>query len=85
MGAFDVLTPPNPLAPVKPDALWAHTPEQWLNDIVVLILLGLIFLAIAGLRRYLRRPRSQPGRVLELAEELRVRTPILEAIRVLQE
>ncbi len=42
-------------------------------------------LAVAGLRRYLRRPRAQPGRVLELAEELRVRTPILEAMRVLQE
>jgi hypothetical protein len=42
-------------------------------------------LAVAGLRRYLRRPRSQPGRVLELAQELRVRTPILEAMRVLQE
>jgi predicted transcriptional regulator of viral defense system len=42
-------------------------------------------LAVAGLRRYLRRPRAQPSRVLELAEELRVRTPILEAMRVLQE
>ncbi len=42
-------------------------------------------LAVVGLRRYLRRPRAQPGRVLELAEELRVRTPILEAMRMLQE
>jgi predicted transcriptional regulator of viral defense system len=42
-------------------------------------------LAVAGLRRYLRRQRAQPGRVFELAEELRVRTPILEAMRVLQE
>ena len=42
-------------------------------------------LAVAGLRRYLRRSWAQPGRVLELAEELRVRTPILEAMRVLQE
>jgi hypothetical protein len=42
-------------------------------------------LAVAGLRRYLRQPRAQPGRVLELAEELRVRTPILGAMRVLQE
>jgi len=41
--------------------------------------------AVAGLRRYLRRPRAQPGRLLDLAEELRVRTPILEAMRVLQE
>jgi predicted transcriptional regulator of viral defense system len=42
-------------------------------------------LAVAGLRRYLRRPHAQPGLVLEMAEELRVRMPILEAMRVLQE
>jgi predicted transcriptional regulator of viral defense system len=44
-----------------------------------------IELAVGGLRRYLRRPHSQSGRVLELAGQLRVRTPILEAIRFLQE
>ena len=38
-------------------------------------------LAVGGLRRYLRRPRAQPGRVLELAQELRIRTPIHEAMR----
>ena len=42
-------------------------------------------LAVGGLRRYLRRPRAQPGRVVELAQELRVRTPIREAMRMLQE
>jgi predicted transcriptional regulator of viral defense system len=42
-------------------------------------------LAVAGLRRYLRRPQAQPSRVLELAEELRARTSILDAMRVLQE
>lgn len=42
-------------------------------------------LAVGGLRRYLRRPRAQPGRVLELAQELRIRTPIREAMRILQE
>ncbi|MGH9205669.1 MAG: type IV toxin-antitoxin system AbiEi family antitoxin domain-containing protein, partial [Acidimicrobiales bacterium] len=42
-------------------------------------------LAVDGLRRYLRRPRSRAGRVLELAEQLRVRTPILETMRLLQE
>ena len=42
-------------------------------------------LAVGGLRRYLRRPHAQSGRVLELAEQLRVRTPILEAMRILQE
>jgi hypothetical protein len=42
-------------------------------------------LAVGGLRRYLRRPRSQPSRLLELAGQLRVRTPLLDAIRLLQE
>jgi hypothetical protein len=42
-------------------------------------------LAVGGLRRYLRRPRAKPGHVLELAERLRVRTPLLDAMRVLQE
>lgn len=42
-------------------------------------------IAIGALRRYLRRPRSKPGRVLELADALRVRTPVAEALRVLQE
>ncbi len=42
-------------------------------------------LAVGGLRRYLRRPRSQAGRVLELAVQLRVRMPILEAMRLIQE
>jgi hypothetical protein len=42
-------------------------------------------LAVGGLRRYLRRPRPKPGRVLELAGALRVRTPVLDALRVLQE
>jgi predicted transcriptional regulator of viral defense system len=42
-------------------------------------------LAAAGLRRYLRRPRAKPGRVLELAGELRVRTPVMAALRLMQE
>jgi hypothetical protein len=42
-------------------------------------------LAVGGLRRYLRRPQPKPGRVLELAGALRVRTPVLDALRVLQE
>jgi hypothetical protein len=42
-------------------------------------------LAVGGLRRYLRRPHPQSGRVLELAGQMRVRTPIGEAIRFLQE
>ncbi len=42
-------------------------------------------LAIGGLRRYLRRPRPKPARVIELAGALRVRTPVTEALRLLQE
>ena len=42
-------------------------------------------LAVGGLRRYLRRPRPKPGRVLDLAGVLRVRTPVADALRLLQE
>jgi len=42
-------------------------------------------LAVGGLRRYLARPGAKPGLVLELAEVLRVRTPVLDALRFLQE
>jgi len=42
-------------------------------------------LAIGGMRRYLRGPRPRPGRVLELAGELRVRAPVLAALRMLAE
>lgn len=42
-------------------------------------------LAVGGLRRYLRRPRPKPGRVLDLARELGVRAPVMHALRVLQE
>ena len=42
-------------------------------------------LAVAGLRRYLRMPGAKPARILELASALRVRTPVLHALRILQE
>ena len=58
---LNVITPSNPLAPVKPDALWAHTPVQWLNDIGVLIIIGLICLAIAGFRLSKIGPRPPEG------------------------
>jgi hypothetical protein len=41
-------------------------------------------LAFGGLRRYLQRPRPKPGQLAELAGELRVRGPVLDALRVLQ-
>jgi hypothetical protein len=56
---LDAITPSNPLAPVKPDALWAHTSAQWLNDIGVLVIIGLIFLGIAGFRLSKIGPRRR--------------------------
>ena len=56
---LNVITPPDPLAPVKPDALWEHTSAQWLNDIGVLILIGLIFLGIAAFRLSKIGPRRR--------------------------
>ena len=56
---LNVITPSSPLAPVKADALWAHTSTQWLNDIGVLIVVGLIFLGIAGLRLSRIGPRRR--------------------------
>ena len=41
-------------------------------------------LAYAALQRYLARPRAKPGRLVELARELRVESPIRAALRVLQ-
>jgi ABC transport system ATP-binding/permease protein len=56
---LNVLTPNNPLAPVEPDALWAHTGAQWLNDVGVLVLIGLIFLGIAAFRLSKIGPRRR--------------------------
>jgi hypothetical protein len=42
-------------------------------------------LAAGGLRRYLRKPGAKPAQVLELASALRVRAPVLQALRLLQE
>ena len=56
---LNVLTPNNPLAPVEPDALWAHTGAQWLNDVGVLVLIGLIFLGIAAFRLSRIGPRRR--------------------------
>ncbi len=32
------------------DAMWAHSPGQWLKDMAVLVVMGLIFLIIAGVK-----------------------------------
>ena len=62
---LNVLTPANPLAPVKPDALWAHTSTQWLTDIGVLVLIGLIFLGIAAFRLSKIGPRRRKAATVE--------------------
>jgi ABC transport system ATP-binding/permease protein len=59
------ITPSNPLAPVKPDALWAHSSAQWLTDIGVLVLIGLIFLGIAGFRLSKIGPRRRKAATVE--------------------
>ncbi len=59
---LNVITPANPLAPVKPDALWAHSAAQWLNDMGILVLIGLICLCIAGFRLGRIGPRRAQGR-----------------------
>lgn len=41
-------------------------------------------LAIGGLRRYLDRRGARPARLMELAGVLRVRTPMVDVLRVLQ-
>jgi predicted transcriptional regulator of viral defense system len=41
-------------------------------------------LAVGALRRYLERRDSKPGQMLDFAAALRVRTPVLDALRVLQ-
>jgi ABC-type multidrug transport system ATPase subunit/pSer/pThr/pTyr-binding forkhead associated (FHA) protein len=62
---LDAITPSSPLAPVKADALWAHTSAQWLNDIGVLIVLGLIFLSIAGFRLSKIGPRRRKAAAVD--------------------
>lgn len=42
-------------------------------------------LAVGAMRRYLRQPQSKPNQVLEIATQLRVRSPVLSALRLLQE
>jgi ABC transport system ATP-binding/permease protein len=56
---LNAITPSNPIAPVKPDALWAHTSTQWLIDIGVLVLIGLICLGVAAFRLSKIGPRRR--------------------------
>jgi ABC-type multidrug transport system ATPase subunit/pSer/pThr/pTyr-binding forkhead associated (FHA) protein len=56
---LNVITPANPLAPVKPDALWTHSAAQWGTDMGILVLIGLICLCIAGFRLSRIGPRRR--------------------------
>jgi hypothetical protein len=51
MGALGSTTSLSVITPGQaPDALWRHTPVQWLTDIGFMILIGLICLAITQWR-----------------------------------
>ena len=56
---LNVITPANPLAPVKPDALWTHSAAQWGTDMGILVLIGLICLFIAAFRLSRIGPRRR--------------------------
>ena len=62
---LNVITPSNPQAPVKPDALWAHTSVQWLNDMGILVLIGVICLCIAGFRLGKIGPRQRKAATVD--------------------
>lgn len=64
---------------------WITGPERTIVDVFRLRHQVGEDLAAGGMRRYLRGPRPQPARVLELADALRVRTPVLAALRMLAE
>jgi predicted transcriptional regulator of viral defense system len=63
---------------------WVTSPERTVADCFRLRHRVGQDLAAGGLRRYLERRDAKPGQVLELAAALRVRTPVLDALRVLQ-
>ena len=56
---LNVINPQNPLQPAPPDALWAQSARQWIINIVVLILIGLIWIVIARLRLATIGPRRR--------------------------
>ncbi len=47
---LNVINPVNPLSPTKPDALWLHSGGQWLNDVVLMLVIGLVAVVIARFR-----------------------------------
>src|SRR6266567_1522161 len=56
---LNVINPQNPLQPSPPDALWAQSAKQWIINIVVLLLIGVIWVVIARLRLATIGPRRR--------------------------
>jgi len=56
---LNVINPPNPLQPAPPDALWAMSARQWIINIVVLLVIGVIWVIIARLRLATIGPRRR--------------------------
>jgi hypothetical protein len=56
---LNVINPQNPLQPTPPDALWANSGKQWLINIVLLLVIGLIWIVIARLRLATIGPRRR--------------------------
>lgn len=60
---------------VNPDALWGHTDFQWLTDMTVLCLLGIVFFALATWRLH-SRLRLKTGRRRSIKSLLLRRPPV---------
>jgi ABC-type multidrug transport system ATPase subunit/pSer/pThr/pTyr-binding forkhead associated (FHA) protein len=56
---LNVINPFNPLAPSPPDALWTHSAGQWINDIAVLVLIGVIWTVVASVRLHAIGPKKR--------------------------
>ena len=56
---LNLINPQNPLQPTPPDALWAHSSGQWIINVVMLLVIGLIWIVIARLRLATIGPRRR--------------------------
>jgi hypothetical protein len=56
---LNVINPPNPLQPTKPDSLWAHSASQWIINIAMLLVIGVIWIVIARIRLASIGPRRR--------------------------
>jgi ABC transport system ATP-binding/permease protein len=51
--------PGSPNAAAKPDALWAHTGGQWITDIAIMLIIGIIAMIVARVRLGAIGPRRR--------------------------